>query len=774
MTIKRTLTHSHWGAFVAEVEDGRLQAVHPFEKDPHPPELIQSWPEMVYSPTRIPQPMVRASYLRDGPGAATEKRGSEPFVPVSWDKAMDLVAGELDRVKTEHGNQAIFGGSYGWSSAGRFHHAKTQLHRFLYRFGGCVGQLTNYSNGTALILLPHVVGDSSMLDGQVTTWDSIVRHTRLMVAFGGLNPKNAYVSGGGIAEHTLEDWQRRAADAGVEFVVIGPNREDAPDHLKARWIAPRPNTDTAIMLALAHTLVAEGLQDQAFLDRYCTGFETFRAYLMGETDGKPKDADWASAIADMDAEVIRDLARRMADRRTMLTAAWSLQRADHGEQPFWAMIALACVLGQMGLPGGGFVFGYGSIGGVGTPNRGIPGPNLSTGANPVGVNIPVARITDMLLAPGGSYQFNGRDLTYPDTRLIYWAGGNPFHHHQDLNRLARAWQKPETIIVNEIWWTPTARRADIVLPASTTLERNDIGTPARTRDRFIIAMPKVIEPVDQARSDFDIFGGLADRLGFSERFTEGRDEMTWLRHIYRGCRQAALEQNQPMPEFDEFWQLGYWEFPQPMEEYVSMSAFRNDPESHPLRTPSGRVELYSETIAGFGYDDCPPHPAWLEPREWMGGATAESYPLALISSQPKGKLHGQMDPSRPSQKFKVGGREALTMHPDDAAARGIADGDVVRIHNDRGACLAGAKIADSVRPGVVIMATGSWYDPAEPSSTTSIDKHGNANVLTYDLGTSRLSQGPSAMTAMVQVERLEGEAPAVTAFDPPATADAAD
>ena len=304
-----------------------------------------------------------------------------------------------------------------------------------------------------------------------------------------------------------------------------------------------------------------------------------------------------------------------------------------------------------------------------------------------------------------------------------------------------------------------------MLPATTPLERNDIATPARSRDRFVIAMRQAIAPVGQARSDLDIFADLAGRLGFRERLTEGRDEMAWLRHIYEGGRRAALARNQPMPEFDDFWARGYWEYPRPMDEYVSMAAFRADPEAHRLSTPSGRIELYSETIAGFGYDDCPPHPAWLEPREWLGGAVAERYPLALISSQPKGKLHGQMDPSGPSQKHKVGGREAVTLHPRDAAARGIADGDPVRVFNGRGACLAGARLAETVRPGVAIMATGSWYDPESPR----LEKHGNPNVLTYDAGTSRLSQGTSAMTAMVEVERLDGAAPPVGAYDPPET-----
>ena len=136
----------------------------------------------------------------------------------------------------------------------------------------------------------------------------------------------------------------------------------------------------------------------------------------------------------------------------------------------------------------------------------------------------------MLLDPGGRIHFDGEEITYPDIDIVWWAGGNPFHHHQDLNRLVEAFRQPRTVIVNEIWWTATARHADIVLPATTAFERNDIsGSPT---DRFTAAMSKQIEPLGQARSEFDIFSGLADRFGTLEGYAEGRDEMGWLEHIY--------------------------------------------------------------------------------------------------------------------------------------------------------------------------------------------------------------------------------------------------
>ena len=272
-----------------------------------------------------------------------------------------------------------------------------------------------------------------------------------------------------------------------------------------------------------------------------------------------RSADWAAPITGVAADTVRDLARRAAAARSMITCAWSLQRAHHGEQPYWAAIVLAAMLGGIGLPGGGFGFGHGSINGIGAPRVDIAGPEVPLPLNPARSKIPVARIADMLLDPGASYAFDGRRYTFPDIRLIYWAGGNPFHHHQDLNRLQRAWQKPETVIVHESWWTPTARHADIVLPATTTLERNDIG--GSSRDSFILAMHRAIDPIGESRNDFDIFRALAKRLGYELAFTEDRDEMGWCQWVYDQVRASATSKGIALPGFQQFWAEGFVELP---------------------------------------------------------------------------------------------------------------------------------------------------------------------------------------------------------------------
>lgn len=744
---------AHWGAFTAVVEDGVLVRCEPFAQDPNPSPLLDSIAPMVYSERRIRRPAVRRSWLAAREKSDRSLRGREDFVEVGWDEALDLVAGEIRRVRETHGPAGLFAGSYGWSSAGRLHHARSLIRRFYFAGGGAVDQVGNYSWGSAQFLLPHVIGTYSPLTGRVTAWPSIIDHTEVFVAFGGLAVKNAQVSSGGAAEHSLEPWLRRLAARGARVINISPTRDDCPAFLGAEWIPIRPNTDVALMLALAYEVKRRGAADDDFLARHCVGYPQLAAYLDGAGDGVAKTPAWAAAITGIPAERIARLAGQLCGARSYLTCAYSVQRAHRGEQPYWMVIALAAMLGQIGLPGGGFGFGHGSMNGVGNPRAFTPGPEMPLGPNPAGLAIPVARIADMLLNPGAAYDFAGRRATYPDVRLVHWAGGNPFHHHQQLNRLRQAWQKPETVIVHDIWWTATARHADIVLPATTALERNDIG--GSSRDRYVLAMHRAIAPRHQARDDYAIFADLAERLGYRDAYTEGRDEAAWVRLLFDRCGEAQRRGGVPLewPDFATFWRRGFVELPAPREDFVFLADFRADPAAHPLATPSGRIELYSETIAGYGCADLGPHPAWVAPAEWLGAARAD-HPLHLVTIQPADRLHSQLDPAPLAQAGKVAGREAVWLNPADAAARGLGDGDAVRVFNARGACLAGLRISDGIAPGVAVMATGAWFDP-DPEEGQP-ERSGNPNVLTLDIGTSALTQGANAMSCLVEVAAWPG------------------
>jgi biotin/methionine sulfoxide reductase len=325
-------------------------------------------------------------------------------------------------------------------------------------------------------------------------------------------------------------------------------------------------------------------------------------------------------------------------------------------------------------------------------------------------------------------------------------------------------------VVSEPWWTSVARHADIVLPATTTLERNDIASSSR--DRFVRAMHQAIAPVAQARNDVDIFADIADALGYRAQFTEQRDETAWLQHLYGLWRRACAGHGIEVPDFARFWEQGYVEIPAPETPYVQFAEFRADPDANPLNTPSGKVEIYSETIAGFGYAETPGHPVWREPREWLGAEMAQRFPLHMLSFQPFTRLHGQLDVGRVAAANRVQGREPILMHPEDAAARGLADGEVVRVFNDRGAVAAGLRLTDEIRRGVVAMATGAWWNPARPGATDAPCLHGNANVLTQDVPTSRLGQGSAAQSCLVQIERWPGEPPPITVHAPPPGASA--
>lgn len=777
------MSASHFGVFAPVVENGRFVGVRPFSGDPAPNAMIQAYPSRVYSKSRVTQPMVRKSYLEHGPGSRTDLRGAEDFVPVSWDRAIELVAGELTRVKTQYGNQSIYGGSYGWHSVGKLHVPQTLLHRMLNLNGGYTDILGDYSTGASQVIMPHVVGTIEVYEQQ-TAWPVLLENTDLIVLWGadliksnriGWLPPDHYVY------RALRELAGSRGARNISVISIDPIYTQTARYLGAEWIAPRPSTDVSLMLGIAHTMYTQNLHDQKFLDTYTVGFPQFLDYLLGKTDGQPKDAAWAAKITGIDAATIAGLAKRFTSGRTMLMSGWGVQRQDHGEQPHWMLVTLASMIGQIGLPGGGFGLSYHYCSG-GSPTSvdpGLPGiaatpsSNGKSSATPwlehAQTALPVARLTEMLGKPGATIDYDGKQLTYPNVKLVYWAGGNPFHHQEQRNTLIEAWRKPDTIVVQDFFWTATAKFADIVLPAAMEVERNDIDEVGDYSGRYIVAMKRAVEPLGEARSDYDIFSAISQRLGFGDRFTEGHDEMAWIRSFYETARKNGAAQHLTMPDFDTFWKRGWVEFvvPESATNFVRYADFRSNPELHALGTPSGKIEILSATIAGYKYDDCPAHPTWMEPQEWLGAPIAAKYPLHLLSPHPPDRLHSQLDNTALRESYEVGGREPVWLHPDDARERGIVDGEIVRVFNDRGQILAGAVVTEQVRPNCVVVHEGAWYDPAEPGTIGSLCKHGDVNVLTLDKGTSKLAQGNIAYTTLVQVEKFSGSVPPVTAFTPP-------
>ena len=743
---------THWGTYKFSVDEDKKIKLDNWELDSSPTEFGLGLADAANDELRIKQPHVRKGWLENN-CKSDGNRGRDSYIPVSWDEAFELASKELLETKKTFGNSSIYAGSYGWASAGRFHHAKSQVNRFFNLFGGFSSSFQSYSYAAAQTLLPHIIGLDlySTLD-EHTSWGALSKECELILMFGGMPLKNSKVSAGGVGKHITEKGISKCFENGVEFINISPLIDDAPEFLNAKQVSIRPNTDTALMLALANILIKNDSYDKEFIEKYTVGFESFSAYVLGKKNNQECTPSWASEITKIPVDLIKELADKIISKKTMISLSWSLQRASRGEQPLWMGITLAAMLGQIGTAGGGFGFGYSSVNSTGDSYDKIPWQSLPQGQNKIKDFIPVARVTDMLEKPGQEFIYDGQKLTYPDIKLIYWAGGNPFHHHQDLNRLVKAWQKPKTIIVNEIWWNPQALHADIVFPANTALERNDLML--NPRDPTIVANKSAMESFENSKTDFEIFSGLANKLGFLEKFTGNKSEMDWIKFIWdrssKAYKKTYINNDLSMPSFEEFWEKGYFEVPAPRTEKIMFDKFRKDPAHFPLQTPSGKIEISSETIANFQLPDCYSHPYWFEPYEWLGNVDA--YPLHLISNQPTHRLHGQLDNADESQKSKINGKEPVMINSKDAFDRDIKKGDIVMLYNARGRVLAGAKISDNVMPGVIVLSTGAWFDP---DYDLNIEKHGNPNVLTKDIGTSSLGQGPTCHTTLVELKRAE-------------------
>ena len=709
--------------------------------------------------------MVRRGWLERGPGPDVA-RGTDEFVAVGWDEVLDRLAAELTRVYGGPGPEAVFGGSYGWSSAGRFHHAQSQVHRFLNCLGGYVRSVNTYSVGTSEVVLPRIFGRRADLLRSLTAWPLIAAHTELLVCFGGIPAKNLAVAPGGVTRAPLrrpphrDGAPRRRGGAGGP----GPGRpaRRAPRPVAAAAARHRRRADAGAVPGSGRRRPA---RRRASSPRYCAGGDEALAYLDGSADGVEKSPRWAAAICGVPADTIVALAREMAARHTMVTVSWSLQRAEHGEQPVWAGVLLAALLGRMGLPGAGFGHGYGSMADSGVPINGVGPPTLPQLVNPVRAAIPVARIADMLLSPGAAYTYNGERRRYPYIELVYWSGGNPFHHHQDLARLRRAFRAVSTVVVHEPYWTATARHADIVLPATVTLERDDIGA-ARTDPYLTADAPARAAVRAGPRRLRDVLrAGRAARGGRGVH--RGARRRGWLRHLYEQWRPPLRPRR--APDFDSFWRTGRVALDPTAAAGVFLADFRADPAAHPLATPSGRIELHSATVAGFGLADCPGHPVWLEPGEWHGAARAADYPLVLLANNPSARLHSQLDFGPHSAADKVAGREPLRMHPGDAAARGLVDGDLVRVFNDRGACLAGLRLVDRPAAGRGPDVDGRLVLPGRrtPAARPCCARRATSTCSPPTSARRASPRAARAARALVEVQRWEGDAPPVASAGPP-------
>ncbi len=747
--IKKVPTASHFGAFWAHVQDGKIVDISAQKSDEHEIAFTKAWIDRNNAADRIKYPYVRKSYL-EGKKGNNKLRGNDEFVRVSWEKAAKLVAEKIKATDKKNIYNAIYSG---WSHPAMLNSVPTLGGKFFNIVkGGAVGTSGEYSNGAAGPTNPGIMGDMEVYSLQ-TAHEQILEHTQVYVMWGADLFKTNKVDYA-VANHKNDVYYKKYKDSKIKFISIDPQVTETAKMFDADTIKIRPNTDVALMLGMMHYLYESGKYDKKFIEKYTHGFDKFLPYLLGKTDKTPKTPQWAEKITTIPAKKIKELAELFVSKRTFIAGNWAMQRADHGEQADWGLFTLASMIGQIGLPGGGIGFSmhYAGGGQAAAGKAGIGG--FSQGRNKVKDLIPASRISETLLNPGKKITFKGKEITLPTIKLMYIGGCNIVGHHPNTNELIKALKTLDTFIVQEPWWTPTAKMADIVLPASTILERNDISSGGSYSGDFIYAMHKVVDAPGEAKGDYEIFSLLAKEFGDKkyERFTSGKTEMEHLKDFY-----SSSEAAKTVP-FEKFWEQGYVEYEIPKEayKYVRHADFRADPVKNPLKTESGKIQIFSEKYAGFGYDDFKGHVTWFEPAEWLGSKEAEKYPLHLLSPHPTYRLHSQLDNTYLKNMYKIADREPITINPKDAKKYGLAQGDIAEVYNKRGKVLAGVNISEDVKEGVAILQEGVWYSPEDPSKEGSRCNSGHPNVLTSSKPTSHFAQATTANTTLVAIKKAEG------------------
>jgi len=535
----------------------------------------------------------------------------------------------------------------------------------------------------------------------------------------------------------------QAKEAGTKIMAVDPRYTDSAAMFAHQWIPVRPGTDGALLLTLAYVMIKENLQDQRFLDTYTIGFDKFKDYVTGIDDGVAKTPAWAEAITGVPATTIENLARDYATiKPAALMAGIAPGRTAYGEQYHRIAITVAAMTGNIGIHGGsaaGMVWesvigGYpyqmtwgGSVGGVGNPVD-AQSPYPAKGSSP-GYRASRVHYCDV-----PDFIQKGKAGGYPtDCKLVAVVNSSYVNALPNVNRITQALKsnKVEFIFVQEQFMTPTVRFADIVLPANTFMERNDIANGVGLA--FYGYVKKAIESLGESKSHLEIAALLASRLGISD-FSDKREE-GWLKE---------MAENSEIPDYDQFKQKGAYRI-NLSEPYVAFKKQIEDPANNPFATPSGKIEIYSQQWANLNRPELPPVPTYIEPWESRNDPLAARYPLQVITTHFKRRANNQFDNIPWLRELEP---QAVLINSDDAQARGISNGDMVRVFNDRGEMVISAKVTERIMPGVVDVPQGAWYDPDEKG----VDRGGCANVLTNDVYSPA---GAFAYnTGLVQVEKV--------------------
>lgn len=720
-------------ALWAHVRDGTIVRMSFRNEGPDTPQERRShgcarglaYRQRVYHPDRLLYPLIREG-----------ERGEGRFRRASWDEALDVTAAAIRRVKERYGNEALF------VHAGSGHIGLLRGNLLAQRLVALYGGFLGYYNGYSTACTTHA---SLATYGTVNTgnsYDDLV-NARMVILWSANLAETA--TGTGAPWYLYQAKQR-----GARIVYIDPIYTDTAVALADEWIPIYPGTDNALMDAMAYVMLAEGLHDRAFLDRCCVGFDeahlppeapagtSYENYVLGKADGTPKTPAWAEAITGVGVETIVRLARDYAMLKPgALIEGYGAQRAAYGEQPARGGAVLAAMTGNVGVSGG-WAAGQGAC----RRHMRLSSPPVP---NPVKAQIPIFLWTDALVRAremGPADGVRGAERLASNIKLILNVSGNTLvNQHAHVNRttsLLRDPRRVEFILVADQFLTASARYADVVFPACTWLERRDVVAGASSGD-YALYMDKAIEPLGESRSDYWAMAQLAERLGIGEAFGEGRDEEGWLRQLVAEAGIADYEGFKRTGMYRRVW----------AEPYVAFADFRRDPDAHPLATPSGKIEIYSQVAATFANPgEVPAVPKYVATWEGRDDPLRARFPLQLVTPHPKFRTHSTMANVPWLCEISTDG---VYVNPMDAGPRGIAEGDRVRVWNDRGAAVVPAHLTERIMPGVVAIHQGRWYKPRADGT----DEGGCANVLTSPRP-SPWAKGNTQHTSLVQLAKEEG------------------
>ena len=686
--------------------------------------------QFVYHPDRLKYPMKRVG-----------KRGEGKFERISWDEATTLIADNLKRITATYGPASRYVHVGTAVSGGAFSGDK-MVRRLLNLDGGYLESYHSVSMGNTAAATPYTYGvaaSGSSLD--------TLAETRMVILWGH-NPNETIF---GHTNHYFQQMKRN----GTRFVVVDPRYSDTAASLADQWIPLLPTTDNALMDAMMYVIITENLHDKDFIARYTLGFdeqsmpagvpenESLFAWLTGKKDGVAKTPEWAEKITHVPAQTIRQLARDYATTKpAALIQGWGPQRHNCGERTARGSTLLATITGNVGVKGG-WAAGYGGIG-----NRKFTtGPEMPD--NPVREKISVmnwVQAADDAAQVTPEQGLTGGDKLNSNIRLLFSLAGNYLaNQNPDLHQAVKVLEdtsKIEFIVVSDLYLTPSAKYADLLLPETSFMERWNIGETWGTGN-YLMLSEKLIEPEFERRSDYDWLCEVAHKLGLGEAFSQGRSEQQWIEHIWEQTRQALPEEK--LPDFATLRQQRHHYFKS--APYVAFEENIRDPDNHPFPTPSGKIEIFSQRLYDMQHPEIPALSHYVPAHEGPEDALRQKYPLQLITWKGKNRANSTQYANPWLQEVQ---QQKLWINPRDADRRGVVQGDTVRIHNDRGVCQVVVEVTQRIIPGVVAMQAGAWWQP----DTQGVDRGGCANVLSSARITA-LAKGNSHQTMLVEVTKHE-------------------